>query len=72
MKEKREVWTIMIGQSKWDAEYYKVFGNEKEVAEVAWAFIRYWEHRDKLCACVAKRGYYVSFNDFDEAYCDCM
>lgn len=72
MEEKREIWSIMIGRTEWSAETYKVYGTKDEVDVVAYALIGYIHYHDGACACVAKRGEYVSFRDFDEAYCDCM
>lgn len=72
--EKRELWTILVtpcGSSHGD--YHKVYATEKELEIVARALYLYWNaYKDDACACVAKRGDFVSKNDFDVLFSDCM
>lgn len=75
MKEKREVWTVMVGHSKWSAEYYKVYGTQEEVETAALALWGYVDqYLNKACACIIKRGNCVSEDDFLDGIClrDCM
>lgn len=71
MKGEREHFSILVGA--YNPEVINVVCEEKDLQTIAHAHY-YWKRKEegRPVACVAKRGYGVSFNDFDFMFADCM